>query len=47
VWMAARYEVSIAEMHQLYPLWLIPSLTLALLLWIGLVLAITKPKRRI
>jgi len=47
VWMAARYEVSVAEMHRLYPMWVIPSLTLALLLWIGLVLAITKPKRRI
>jgi RNA polymerase sigma factor (sigma-70 family) len=46
-WMAARYEVSVAEMHHLYPMWLIPSLTLALLLWIGLVLAFTKPKRRI
>jgi len=46
-WMAARYEVSAAEMHHLYPMWLIPSLTLALLLWIGLVLAFAKPKRRI
>jgi RNA polymerase sigma factor (sigma-70 family) len=47
VWMAPRYEVSVAEMHHLYPMWLIPSLTLALLLWIGLVLAITNPKRRV
>ena len=46
VWMAARYEVSVVEMHRLYPMWLIPSLTLALLLWIGLVFAITKPKCR-
>jgi hypothetical protein len=45
-WMTARYGVSVAEMRRLYPLWLIPSFTLALLLWIGLVLAITKPKCR-
>ncbi len=47
VWLAPRYEVSVAEMHRLYPMWLIPSLTLALLLWIGLVIASTKPKHRI
>ena len=46
VWLAPRYEVSVAEMHRLYPMWLIPSLTLALLLWIGLVIAINKPKYR-
>ena len=46
VWLAPRFEVSVAEMHRLHPMWLIPALTLALLLWIGLVIAITKPKRR-
>ena len=45
VWMAPRYEVSVAEMHRLYPMWLIPVLTLALMAWIGILLALTKPKR--
>jgi hypothetical protein len=45
VWLAARYGVSVAEFHHLFPMWIIPSLTLALALWIGLVLALTKPKR--
>jgi len=45
VWLAARREVSLAEMHRLLPPWLIPVLTLALMTWIGILLAITKPKR--
>jgi hypothetical protein len=44
VWLAARREVSLAEMHRLLPPWLIPVLTLALLTWIGILLAMTKPK---
>ncbi|MGB8370444.1 MAG: RNA polymerase sigma factor [Limisphaerales bacterium] len=45
VWLAARREASLAEIHRLLPPWLIPVLTLALLTWIGILLAITKPKR--
>ena len=30
VWLAPRFEVSVAEMHRLHPMWLIPALTLAL-----------------
>jgi hypothetical protein len=45
VWMAACSEISVAEIHRLYPMWLIPVLTLALMAWIGILLALTKPKR--
>jgi hypothetical protein len=41
VWLASRYEVSVAEIHRLFPMWLIPVLTLALLAWIGLVIALS------
>jgi RNA polymerase sigma factor (sigma-70 family) len=44
VWMASGYGVSVAEVHRLQPLWIIPLLTLALLLWVGL--AISMAKRR-
>jgi RNA polymerase sigma factor (sigma-70 family) len=44
VWLAARREVSRAEMHRLLPPWVIPVLTLALMTWIGILLAMTKPK---
>jgi len=47
VWLAARREVSLSEFHQLLPMWVIPSLTLTLLIWIGLLLAVTQPKRRL
>jgi RNA polymerase sigma factor (sigma-70 family) len=43
-WLAARREVSLAELHRLLPPWLIPVLTLALLTWIGIVLVATNPK---
>jgi hypothetical protein len=42
VWLAARYEISVAELHRLYPVWLIPVLTLVLLAWVGLVVALGK-----
>jgi RNA polymerase sigma factor (sigma-70 family) len=45
VWLAARREVSLAEMHRLLPAWVVPSATLALLVWVGVVLAMTKPNR--
>ncbi len=44
VWMATARGVSLPQIHALYPLWLIPSLSLALLAWIGFVWAVTKPK---
>lgn len=36
--------MSLAEMHRLLPPWLIPVLTLTLMTWIGILLAMTKPK---
>ena len=45
-WMASRHECSLAEIHRLLPAWVVPALTLALVLWAGLVLALTKPKPR-
>jgi len=44
-WTACLEGIDPAEMSRLFPVWLIPALTLALLLWIGLVLVITGPKR--
>ena len=46
VWMAADLGTDLAEIHRLLPPWIIPSLTAALLLWITLILALTKPPRR-
>jgi RNA polymerase sigma factor (sigma-70 family) len=46
VWMAAARRTDLAEIHRLLPAWIVPSLTLALLLWAGLVLALTKPNPR-
>jgi RNA polymerase sigma factor (sigma-70 family) len=43
VWLAARREVSLAEMHRLLPVWVVPSATLILLIWVGVVLAMTRP----
>jgi hypothetical protein len=43
VWLAARREVSLAEIHRLLPAWVVPVLTLMLLIWIGVVLVLTKP----
>src|SRR5271165_4908806 len=43
VWLATRREVSLAEMHRLLPAWVVPSATLILLVWGGVVLAMTRP----
>jgi hypothetical protein len=42
-WLAAAHRSSLAEIHHLLPAWVTPLLTLALVLWAGLVLALTKP----
>jgi len=39
VWLAPHYGVSVAEIHRMLPLWLIPVLTMALLAWMGLLIA--------
>ena len=46
VWMAADRGTDLAEIHRLLPPWIIPVLTLALVLWIGFILTLTKPKPR-
>jgi H+/Cl- antiporter ClcA len=45
VWVAERRDVSVAELHQFLPIWLVPVLTLALIAWIVALIAITKPNR--
>jgi len=45
-WAACLRGIGSAEMSRVLPLWLLPALTLALLLWIGLVLAVTRPNPR-
>ena len=47
VWMAHGFGVSVAEIHQLYPMWLVPLLSVATMLWIGLLLALPgRPQRK-
>ena len=43
-WLAHGYGLSVSELHQRLPLWMVPALTLVLGLWTLLILAITKPK---
>ena len=45
VWAAAGYGVSVAEIHNLLPTWIVQLLTLILVIWSVVVLALTKPKR--
>jgi hypothetical protein len=45
VWLAHWREITVAEIHSLFPFWLIPAYTLLLVLWIVGLLAVTKPKR--
>lgn len=44
VWVASAYGVTVAEAHNLQPIWIIPVLSLALVAWSALVIAVTKPK---
>jgi RNA polymerase sigma factor (sigma-70 family) len=46
VWMAAAHGCSLSEIHSLLPAWVVPVLTLALLLWAGLILKLTEPPVR-
>ena len=45
VWMAAIRGTDLAEIHRLLPAWVVPSLTLALLIWVVVVFAVMKPRR--
>jgi hypothetical protein len=42
-WMATIRGIDLAAMHRLLPAWVVPSLTLALVSWVGVLLAITRP----
>jgi RNA polymerase sigma factor (sigma-70 family) len=44
-WVAAARGVGLAEIHGLLPGWVIPMATLTLLLWIGVLVALTRPRR--
>lgn len=45
VWVAERRDVPVAQIHQLLPTWLMPLLSLALVMWVAALIAITKPNR--
>ena len=45
VWLAAWYGTSIAGIHQRFPVWIIPVLTLALVIW-GVALPLVRRSRR-
>jgi len=47
VWAASWYGVSVAEIPRLFPAWMVPLLTLVLVVWSGISMALTKPKRRL
>jgi RNA polymerase sigma factor (sigma-70 family) len=47
VWVASAYGVTVAEGHRLQPLWMVPVLTLAFILWVAVVSALTKSKPRL
>jgi RNA polymerase sigma factor (sigma-70 family) len=47
VWLAYWRGISVAEIHSLFPFWLIPAYTLVLVLWVVGFLAVTKPKTRL
>ena len=43
VWLAYMHGSSVGEIHSLLPVWVAPLLTLALVLWAGLMMILTKP----
>jgi RNA polymerase sigma factor (sigma-70 family) len=47
VWMAASYGISVAEVPRMFAAWLVPLLTVVLVGWCGIVLAVTRRKLKI
>jgi hypothetical protein len=43
-WIALAHGTTLVEVHRLLPVWVIPMLTLALVVWAGLVMVLTEPK---
>ena len=44
VWLAAFRGVDLAEIHRLLPAWAVPLATVTLLIWTGVLVALTKPQ---
>jgi RNA polymerase sigma factor (sigma-70 family) len=44
LWLSHGYGMSVAELHDQLPVWMIPSLTLVLLVWSVFLWVVTKPK---
>ena len=47
VWLATFMRVDLVELHRLVPLWVVPSATLFLVLWVAVVAALTKSRKRV
>jgi hypothetical protein len=47
VWLATLRGVDLSELHRLLPAWVIPSATLFVVLWVGVLVALTKSQRAI
>jgi len=47
VWLATFRGVGLVELHRLLPAWVVPLATLFLVLWLGVVVALTKSQRAI
>jgi RNA polymerase sigma factor (sigma-70 family) len=45
VWLAAIRGTNLAEIHRILPVWVVPLATLTLLIWVGVVFALTGPQR--
>jgi RNA polymerase sigma factor (sigma-70 family) len=44
-WMATFRGTNLADFHRILPEWAIPLATLTLLIWVGILVALTKPRR--
>lgn len=46
-WVAASRGISVADASQTLPIWIVPVLTAALVVWVALVVAVTRPGRNL
>lgn len=44
VWFAIAYGSSVSDLHRRFPVWMVPALTLVLLVWTVALLAMTRPR---
>ncbi len=47
VWMASAYGVTVAEVHHLQPVWIVPALSLAFLIWAAVLSTVGRQKHRV